>query len=107
MEKHNKPTYKSYDFELLSKESVMKFLTILGYKFTEYNNDRYDDRYREWDTEISLCAVKPKEKSDPYKNEIDVVFRKEFEKTLLSLLMNAREIVYLANDNKSEDDTTL
>lgn len=85
----------------------MKFLTLLGYKFVEYEDCRYDDRYCEWDTEISLCAVKSKEKANPFKNEIDIVFEKEFEKTLLSLLMNAREIVYLANGNKSEDDSTL
>jgi len=107
MEKKTNTSYKSYDFELLSKESVLKFLTLLGYKFVEHKDSRYDDRYCEWDVEISLCAVKSKEKPNPFKNEIDIVFEKEFEKTLLSLLMNAREIVYLANGNKSEDDTTL
>jgi len=97
MEKIINTSYERYSFDILSKESVFLFLKTLGYKFVEYNEEKYDSRDMETNVTILICAVKGKEKPNPYYNEITVVFRKEFENSILSLLVNAREIVYNAN----------
>lgn len=83
---------------------MRKFLSTLGYHFLEYKDVDEDDRYMETTITIKICAVKGDEKPDLYHNEIDRVFRHEFEKNLLSLLMNARDINYVATQ-KSDDNS--
>lgn len=92
---YDKKYYKhKYTFDLLSFESVITFLHSLGYEVQPFNEEHDDDRYMETTIEEKLCAIKPGETPNLYTNEINVVFRKEFEKVLLSLLINARDINY-------------
>jgi hypothetical protein len=97
----------TYNFEgrfSYDEIEMRKFLSTLGYHFLEYKDVDEDDRYMETITTIKICAVKGDEKPDLYHNEIDRVFRSEFEKNLLSLLINARDMIYVATQ-KSNDST--
>ncbi len=103
---------KEYNSEIISEASIIIFLKALGYKIVEYIDGRWEGyRYEEeWIEHVLLCAVKKGEKASPFGfkdtptgNEITRVFEREFEKSLLKLLLGEHNfdengnLIYLKN----------
>lgn len=87
----------NYTFNLgisVSLKFAESFLKSLNYEIVTVEHTVIDDRYMEIDIYKSLCAIKVGETPDLDKNKITDVFREEYEKILLSLLINARDINY-------------
>lgn len=87
----------NYTFDLgirVSLEFATMFLKSRDYEIKSVTDCDEDDRYLERTITTKICAVKVNEEPDLRKNEITDVFRKEYEKILLSLLINSRDINY-------------